>query len=555
MKTRHIIKNATRDAWRGKGRNALLIILTMTITAGSTIGLSIRNAAQASMDAALVDTSITATIGVDRSKIMQKASSDNTSDNNDDKRADMREALSNSALTLADYKRYGITSISGSKVNSWYYETAGATKTNDFQPVESSTSMTSSTTDNSASSSSDKQGSSENRQPDRPDASGPSAVNGPGDGWTRSTGDFQLIGFSSDEALENGPNGAFTLKSGKMPTYDSTDDGKVLVSKTLADFNGLKTGDKITVKVAKTSQSSVSSSSSMEYEEKTLTIAGVYENKTDDSSTQAPSGPMGGSSQDSANAIYTTVSTLKSLGLAPAEDGSDSDSSPAKDTSITYTYSLKDLDAYEKFKAAVDEKLEDGYVVQSRDVDSYEASVTPLKNISKFATTLTIIVVSVGAATIVMVSLLAMRDRKYEIGVLTAIGIRKGAVAFQFIVESMVVVMIGVALGLGIGAATSQPIASSLLESQQSASQSQEASQREMFGRDMQAPGSNWNRPDGTENNGDTADTKTSLDAVTVSPTTIAEVTGIGVLLAVMSSMIGVLFILRYDPLRILAER
>mgnify|MGYP000215876001 FL=1 len=60
------------------------------------------------------------------------------------------------------------------------------------------------------------------------------------------SGDFTLTGFSSDTAIANAANGTFTMSSGEVFGYGESDNGKVIISKALADFNGLKVGDEIT---------------------------------------------------------------------------------------------------------------------------------------------------------------------------------------------------------------------------------------------------------------------------------------------------------------------
>lgn len=61
------------------------------------------------------------------------------------------------------------------------------------------------------------------------------------------SGDFTLTGFSSDTAIANAANGTFTMSSGEVFGYGESDNGKVIISKALADFNDLKVGDEITV--------------------------------------------------------------------------------------------------------------------------------------------------------------------------------------------------------------------------------------------------------------------------------------------------------------------
>lgn len=223
-------------------------------------------------------------------------------------------------------------------------------------------------------------------------------------------GDFTLTGFSSDTAIANAANGTFTMSSGEVFGYGESDNGKVIISKALADFNDPKVGDEITV----TNPSDTSTTY-------TFTISGIYKNSTS-SNTSA----MG--SQDADNAIYTSVSTLKSLGLDADTTANDDDDNTT--TQLGYTYVLGSADDYETFASDVRQAgLDDTYTVQSADVENHESSLVPLDSLAKFALTLLIVVLAVGA---VVLNLFNIRERKYEVGVLTVIGVKKVKVAAQF---------------------------------------------------------------------------------------------------------------------------
>ena len=122
--------------------------------------------------------------------------------------------------------------------------------------------------------------------------------------------------------------------------------------------------------------------------------------------------------------------------------------------------------------------------MQSADVENHESSLVPLDNLAKFALTLLIVVLAVGA---VVLNLFNICERKYEVGVLTAIGVKKVKVAAQFSIELLIVTMCGIALGVAGGAVASVPVSNQLLAAQET----QIASQEEQFGRgsDMRRSG------------------------------------------------------------------
>lgn len=571
-----VFRNAWKSVIRNKGRNILIIVIVTIIAAAATIGLSIRQAAATARTSGLENTTVTAQISLDRSKLISESRQQTTtdSDSSESSGADgkpdfdaMRSALADKQLSLADYQKYAKSS---SAVKSTYYtETTGLSATDDFQPVsDSDNSSESSGTDNSkgssnASDSTDASGK-QNGQFDAPPDGKMSDSGGMSDrdGGTMVSGDFSLVGFSSDEAVSNASNGSFTMVDGKVFGYGSSSDDDVIISKSLADFNDLSVGDTITVSDANDSGTTYK-----------LTIVGIYKNSTD--SSQQMGGPMRSTASDPANAIYTSVSTLKSLGL---DADADSDSA----AQLSYTYVCSSKSDYETFAKDVKKAgLSSDYTVSSADVENYESSLVPLNNLSKFALTLLIVVLSVGAVVLVVITLLNVRERKYEIGVLTAIGVNKVKVAAQFTLELLIVTMIGLAVGAGVGAAVSVPVSNQLLASQVEQQQSQQISQREQFGRDMAKPGDSNDSKNGSdsgdgsttagENKGDdgtsqrraqggpgmmgrAVDYVSSVNA-TVDLKVVGQLLLVGLGLTLVAALVAVVFVLRYEPLQILADR
>lgn len=570
-----VLKNAWKTVMRNKGRNILIIIIVAIIAAAATIGLSIRNAAENARETGLANTTVTATISADRSKMMEQArqSSDTGSSSDSGGAPDfdaMRQTLESANLTLADYQKY--ENSSSVPISSYYSESTGMSGTDDFQPVESTSSNSANSSDSSSSSDS---GQGDGQQ-------GPGGQPGGGQqggrgGMMMTSGDFTLTGFSSDTAIANAANGTFTMSSGEVFGYGESDNGKVIISKALADFNDLKVGDEITV----TNPSDTSTTY-------TFTISGIYKNST--SSNTSAMGPMGGTSQDADNAIYTSVSTLKSLGLDADTTANDDDNNTT--TQLSYTYVLGSADDYETFASDVRKAgLDDAYTVQSADVENYESSLVPLDNLAKFALTLLIVVLAVGAVVLIVLNLFNIRERKYEVGVLTAIGVKKVKVAAQFAIELLIVTMCGIALGVAGGAVASVPVSNQLLAAQVSSQETQTASQEEQFGRgaDMGgapgAPGSSSDSggSDSTGTSGDSGsasadssngssgqpdnapggmhggfsqavDYVSTIDA-TVNLKVVGQLVLIGLGLTLISALVGIIFVMRYEPLQILADR
>lgn len=590
------IRNAWRNVIRNKGRNILIAIIVAIIAAAATIGLSIRQAAVSTRDSGLENTTITAQISFDRSKaISEMRNGSGSSDSSDASGSQpdfesMRASLSDKQLTLSDYQTYA--KASDAVKSTYYTQTASLNGTDDFQPVEDSTSSSSGSSGSGGSSDSSGSGDSGDSG-DAGKAGGQGGPDGMGGGMTMTTGDFSLVGFSSDEAVANAANGSFTMSDGEVFGYGSDADGDVIITKELADFNGLSVGDTISVANASDEDTTY-----------TLTIVGIYENATESSNQMG--GPMGSTASDPANAIYTSVSTLQSLGLDADSTAESTDANgntvETAAAQLDYTYVFASKDDYETFVSDVERAgLSDDYTVSSADVEQYEASLVPLDNLARFALTLLVIVLGVGAVVLVVLTLFNVRERKYEVGVLTAIGVRKAKVAAQFTFELLAVTMIGLAIGAAAGAVASVPVSNQLLAAQVEQQQSQQASQNEQFGRDMQAPGgqdgesgSSGESASGSTGSGSAesgssngsasggSSSGSSVDAqgqpggdapggmmggfnravsyvssvnATVNLKVVGQLLLIGLGLTLAAALVAVIFVMRYEPLQILADR
>lgn len=421
---------------------------------------------------------------------------------------------------------------------------------------------------------------------------------GGGMGGQMSSSDFTLVGLSNDEALENL---GITVSNGAAVTTGTSDtltagnsDGSydAMVTDEFAELNSLSVGD--TFVVADSDGTNI-----------TFKVVGTYSSTSGDAGGSMGKGGFG---QDSSDQIIVSMATMTALGL-------DADSSDT--TQISYTYVLGSGTDYDAFvQACTDAGLSSSYEVQSPDVDTYEESIEPLLNLSKFAKTLLIVVLALGAVMLVAMTLFSIRTRTYEMGVMTAMGMHKRTVAGQMIVETVIVAVIGLVIGTCIGAAVSVPVSNKLLASEISSTQSQATQQENNFGRQLQggaAPGgmgggsassdsssSSASADSGTDSSSTAASSDSSSSASSSSSSASADsasapsgnqqggdqqggdskggpmgrmtqymssvnasvnLTTVGLAalailaLALISGLGGVIWVLRYEPLQILADR
>lgn len=522
-----ILINAFKSISRAKGRNILIGIIIFVIAASSCISLAIKNSASEAETSGLASKTITASISVDRQKIMENAqSSAGTSENGRPDMEKMREVMQQyPSLTLEQLKEYA----SSDYIKEFYYsESISLNANSDIEAYsESSTSSESSN----------------NNMPNGQMGPGGQVINSRG--GEMSIGDFTITGYSSESAMTKFIEGSSKVTDGEMFDINSSD-LTCLISSELASFNGLKTGDTITLL-----------NPNNETETYTFTISGIYTN-TD---TSESSGMMRFStSQDPSNLICISDNALQSIISASEKsevtvqntNGSETSSKITSQLSGTYVFSSKEN--YDAFNAELKSKgLSEYYVLSSSDVTNYEASLVPLKNLNNFATTLLVIILGVGAIILIVLNIFNIRERKYEVGVLTAIGIKKWKVATQFVTELLVVALLAIILGAGIGSIASVPISNSLLQSQVESEEEAASSQEQNFGR--MGPSVQVGTPGQITSNSPSATEYIDTINATVNFKILSQLFGLGIILTVLSSLVGIIFVLRYEPLKILANR
>ena len=540
----YIIKNALRCIGRAKGRNILIGIITLVIAASACLGLSIRQAADSAKENALAGMSITATISYDRSSMMDQIGGGafpggNRGEGGFD-RDQFAEMMGNtSTMTVEDYEKYAAAEA----VQDFYYTiTAYFNGSENFSPVTDETEEE------------ESEGSSEGNMNPGTDFFPGGMGGGMMGGF--SSGDFSVIGYSSYSAMTSFIQGnASVLEGGEIFDVES-DALECVISEELALYNSLSVGDTI-----------ILTNTSSEEETYTLTITGIYSSEANNDFS------MGrfGTSQDPANHIYISADAMQALIASATED-------TIRET-LSATYTFANADDYYAFEdQARDLGLDDSYTISSSDISSFENSLTPLNTLGTMAGWFLLVILIIGAVILVVLNIFNVRERKYEVGVLTAMGMKKYKVATQFVCEILVVTRLSIILGAGIGAVCSVPVTNALLENQVASQSEQQTQIDENFGRPGIGggmpgmgggmPGMPSGRPGmpsgGFEDFGGgnmfenmfngASNYITQVDSA-MNLTVVLQMIGIGLLLTLVAGMASVLFIMRYDPLKILANR
>ena len=549
----YIIKNALRCIGRSKGRNILIGIIALVIAVSACIGLSIRQASESAKKSALDGMSITATISYDRASAMGNMAGGRPGmggggfGGGSFDPSQFGDIMGkSSSLTLEEYLKYA----EAESVQDFYYTlTAYFNGSENFSPVSDETDD-----DSDGELSGDL---------DSGNSGMPGFPGGMGGMNFGASGDFSIIGYSSDSSMTAFVSGNASIVDGSM-FEEGTSELVCVISEELAMYNSLSVGDTITI-----------TNPSLDSETYTLTISGIYTSSENNDFSMS----MFGASQDPANRIYMSANALQAVLDLSEENSTTTTDDYGRETetkvegTLSATYAFADTDAYYAFEEEVRALgLDESYTVSSSDITAFENSLAPLNTLSTMAGWFLLVILIIGGIILVVLNIFNVRERKYEVGVLTAMGMKKWKVAAQFMCEILVVTMIAVVIGAGIGAVSSVPVTNALLEGQVQSQNNQQNQMEQNFGRPGDFgggfPGGNMpsdmpsdipsdigggNNPFG-DMFGGAADYITEVNSA-MNLTVVLQMIGVGLLLTLIASAASVLFIMRYDPLKILANR
>jgi putative ABC transport system permease protein len=243
------------------------------------------------------------------------------------------------------------------------------------------------------------------------------------------------------------------------------------------------------------------------------------------------------------NEVLTSLSTLIAQ-RATDETG----------VTVNVQYYLKTPELLSQFETEVRAKgLPDTFNVATN-TDSYEKIVKPVEGLKSISITFMLVVIVLGAVILLLLCSLAIRERKYEIGVLRAVGMKKAKVAIGLWTEMLVITCICLVIGLGVGASVAQPVSDILLTSQVEAAKETadtNAGGMHMGGSSMTIR--NGGMVIGGSNNSNAQ--PLSEMKITLGINTILEIIAISLVLTSVAGLFSISKITKYEPIKILMER
>ena len=507
-----IVKNAFRNMIRNKGRNFLIGIIIMIITLCTCIALAIH---QAGVN--LVQTyKDTNPLSISFSLNMNELRNASDDDKNDFQ-----------SLTVDDIENYGDSDL----VKDYYYTLESSLSSDTVEAVN------------------------DNVRPDmehdenRPEDVPEDKESGRGQGMA-SIGDFRITAYSNFSYLSDFVEGSKKIIDGVMVTGDSDDD-EIVISESLAEDNDLEVGDEVSFYLPEDEDTTY-----------TFIIVGIFEVEDDDSSSSF----MNMNVLSSSNQMYANVHSVEEI----LEDMEDDDSKLIQYNGLSASFYLTDNDLVDEFEEEVRSKGLSDYYTVSTNEEEVLASLEPVQNIVSFSVQFLVVILIIGIVVLTIINFLNIRDRKYEIGVLRAIGMSKFKVSSLLILEIFFVALASLVIGTSTGTLFAQPVTNKILENEitsytDSLTNTQnnfggegfEKPSEEVRGNSNSAPsqgGMKSNARDGRNSSLAVTDYVDSL-TVHISPITIIELFGISILLSIGRSVVACLFVNKYNPNAILQNR
>ena len=308
---------------------------------------------------------------------------------------------------------------------------------------------------------------------------------------------------------EDFTNGHRVLVVGEMPVRVN----EVVISEELAELNDISVGDTIRLYGTVMEPAAAMGFTPPVYD---LVVTGIY------FCAAESVGTWGSTTMIRQNEVLTVADTMPGA-------------------AIIARYYLRHPSYIDAFEQELREKGLHPIFDVNTDEHLFNAIVGPVEGMRGIVMTFMFVVLILGAIILILLSSIAIRERKYEIGVLRAMGMKKVKVALGLWFEMVTITAICLAIGIFVGSLVAQPISTELLAQQQETAQN---IQDQFFaGREIAGLSRVVNDDPITEIN------------VTLGIDTMLQIILISLLLASAAGIAAISKITKYEPIKILMER
>lgn len=471
-----------------KGKTLLQLFVFTVICVFVLSGLTIQSAAQKSSELARQELGGSVTLQVDRQKQMEKQQDSGE-----------KRSFESTPIKVSDANKLAALD----HVKSYNYTTSASANAGNFDAIESSSSS-----DSSSSSSS-----SNNKNNQGGGQGGPQMVQA----------DLSIEGVISTALVDDFSDGDSNITDGRAITKSDVGKKVTVINETLAEENDLSVGDSITIESATDEDTTVK-----------LKIVGIYKT-TSSGDDQA----QNFSFLNPYNKLYTPYTATAAL--------KGDDYKNTIDSAVYYMDDAKNIDAF--VKAAKKTSIDfDTFTLNTND-QLYQQMVGPIENVASFSKNVVYLVSVAGAVILGLIVMMSIRERKYEMGVLMAIGEKRWKLIGQFLTEILIVAVIAIGIASLTGNLVANQLGNQLLTQQISSStdSTQTAS--------GQMPGGGGGMGGGMFGHSSAnVDVIDSLN-VAVSMNDMLVLGGIGIFIAIIATLLPSISVLRLHPKTILTKQ
>lgn len=318
------------------------------------------------------------------------------------------------------------------------------------------------------------------------------------------------------------------LAQGRMPEGLN----ECIISTDLAELNGIAVGDTISLTSEITWKGSTFAETRNIDTSYELVVVGVYY----DAASEYPAGVRRNAYTNRRNEILTTYETVTAP-FVPDYSG----------ITVSATYYVENPSMIAAFAEELYAKGLNPIFDVTTDEASYNKIVGPVEGLRSISLTFMLIVLAFGGAIIALLASIAIRERKYEVGVLRAMGMKKSQVALGLWSEMLIITGLCLVIGILAGTLVAQPVASALLDRQIAAAASSAQSP-------FPGMGGAVTMIQGGAGTGSTAQPLREI-SLALGVKTILQIIGVALLLASLAGLASISQITKYEPMKILMER
>ncbi|MEG7357489.1 ABC transporter permease [Bacillus inaquosorum] len=485
----NFIKRAFWNMKAKKGKTLLQLFVFTVICVFVLSGLTIQSAAQKSSELARQELGGSVTLQVDRQKQMEKQQDSGE-----------KRSFESTPIKVSDANKLAALD----HVKSYNYTTSASANAGNFDAIESSSSSDSSSSSSSTNTKNSQGGG----------QGGPQMVQA----------DLSIEGVISTALVDDFSDGDSKITDGRAITKSDVGKKITVINETLAEENDLSVGDSITIESATDEDTTV-----------TLKIVGIYKT-TSSGDDQA----QNFSFLNPYNKLYTPYTATAAL--------KGDDYKNTIDSAVYYMDDAKNMDAF--VKAAKKTSIDfDTYTLNTND-QLYQQMVGPIENVASFSKNVVYLVSAAGAVILGLIVMMSIRERKYEMGVLMAIGEKRWKLIGQFLAEILIVAVIAIGLASVTGNLVANQLGNQLLSQQVSSSTD---STQNASAQNGQMPGGGM----GGGMFGHSSANTNVIDSlnVAVSMNDMLVLGGIGILIAIIATLLPSISVLRLHPKMILTKQ